>query len=649
MTHPGTPRFLAVGEATELAPRDPDPDATYRWQVAERPAASSATLGDAPVVTFRPDAPGVYTVALDGPAGTHELTARVFPGDMGVAGHFLDEFAGTSGAGDDATDGQPVGVSGSGSGIAPATRRSGAGRPRVHLSVDIEDGTVTVRADATAGLDGVDDGSLGVDFRVDDRDETPLGFRVGTREAIFPLDAVDGSVRIHAVAMGGQYSVPDAVEIHADGTIDRLNEPPEWATEATIYEIYVRGFREPDPDQSVFETITENLDYVQSFGIDTLWLTPVLQHDGFDHGYNITDFHAVADDLGTEAEFERFVEAAHDRDMHVLFDLVLNHSARDHEFFRRAEDGDPDYRDWYEWNEDGTPATYFEWPYIANLNLRNLAVRRHLLDAVDKWAGYVDGFRCDMAWAVPTPFWQEIRDRVRAQDAEFLLLDETIPYVADYHHSAFQVHFDTELYGALRSVGRGEADAAAITDAIDERTLTGFPDDAGFMTYVENHDERRYVEECGRAATLAAAGAQFTLPGIPMVYAGQEIGERTRRGQIHWDHADEDLREHYRRLAATRDAIPALGPDGDYEPIPVETDDGRVVAFAREADDRYVVSLNFGEDPATVTLPGERIEPLDAVTGTAVAADDADLTIESVVVCPADATNERPNTTETDT
>jgi len=651
MTHPGTPRFLAVGEATELAPRDPDPDATYRWHVAERPAASSATVGEDPVVTFRPDAPGIYTLALDAPTGTHELTARVFPGNMAVEGHFLDEFAGTSGGGDDATGDAPAGVSGSGSGIARTTRRGGAGRPRVALSADIDDGQVTINADATAGVGGVDDGSLGVDFRVDDRDETPRGFRVGTRTVIFPLDAVEGSVRVHAAAMGSQYSVPDVIEIHGDGSVTHPNEPPAWTAEATIYEIYVRGFRDPDPDASVFETISQNLDYVQRLGIDTLWLTPVLQHDGFDHGYNITDFYSVADDLGTEAEFERLVDAAHDRGMRVLFDLVLNHSARDHPFFQRAVEGDPEYRDWYEWTEDGDPATYFEWPYIANLNFRNLAVRRHLLDAVEKWAGYVDGFRCDMAWAVPTPFWQEVRDLVRERDAEFLMLDETIPYVADYHHAAFQVHFDTELYGTLRAVGHGDADATAITDAIDQRVREGFPDDAGFLCYIENHDERRYVEECGRAATLAAAGAQFTLPGVPMVYAGQEIGERTRRGQIHWGHADDDLREQYRRLAETRDSIPALGADAAYEPVSVETDTDRVVAFAREADQRYVVVLHFGDGAATVTVPNELITARDLVTETSVAAADGDVTVDSVVVLPTetDVADAQPSTQEVDT
>jgi glycosidase len=644
MAHPGPPRFLAVGETTELAPRDPDPTATYQWRIAEQPAASTTDLADGPVVTFTPDAPGVYTVALEEPGETHTLTLRAFPGDLAVPAHFLDPLGGTSGDGAADGDGVPAEVSGSGSGIGGSRRRGGSGRPRIHLSVDVTDGVVTVRADATRGVDGVDDGSLGVDFRVDDRDATPRSFRVCDRTATFSLDDVAGSVRIHAVAFGDQYSVPDVVEVDDDGAVERLDDPPAWGREMTIYEIYVRGFKDPAPDESVFATIADNLDYVQRLGVDTLWLTPVLQHDGFDHGYNITDFHSIADDLGTEAEFERLVEAAHERDMRVLFDLVLNHSARDHEFFQRAEAGDPEYRDWYEWSDDGSPATYFEWPYIVNLNFRNLAVRRHLLDAVDKWASYVDGFRCDMAWAVPTPFWQEIRDRVRARDAEFLLLDETIPYVADYHHMAFQVHFDTELYGALRDVGRGETAASGLLDAVEERALTGFPDQAGFMCYLENHDEERYVAECGRPATLAAAGAQFTLPGVPMLYAGQEIGEHTRRGQIHWDDADEDLREHYRRLAETREATPALGPDGEFERIDYQSDSEGVVAFAREAEERYVVALHFGDGTASVSFPGEQVDRRDAVSGTDIDARAGAVTVDSVAVLPADAT-----ATETET
>ncbi|MFC7019183.1 MULTISPECIES: alpha-amylase MalA [Haloarcula] len=640
MKHPGQPRFAAVGETIELAPRDPNPDATYRWQIHDAPAASDVTLGDDPVLSFTPDAAGTYTVVLSGPTGDHELTVRVFPAETSVGGLASGQsgISGVSGvSGQSGLSGQwSGGVSGSARGSGLGTDSDDQrGRPRIQLSGGVRGDDVVVEATVkTSPNSEATDETLDVEFVVDDRDPEPAGFETSDREARAPLENVEESFRVHAVAVGEQYSVPDAVRVHPDGEVELLNDPPEWGTEMSLYEVYVRGYKEGDEDQSVFEVIQDNLGEIQDNGVDTLWLTPVLQHDGFDHGYNITDFYSVADDLGTEAEFADLVDAAHDRGMKVLFDLVLNHSAREHPYFQKAQAGDPEYRDWYEWEADGSPGTYFDWEYIANFDYTNLEVRRHLLDAVDKWAEYVDGFRCDMAWAVPTPFWQEIRERVKADYPDFVLLDETIPYIADFHNLAFDIHFDTTLYFTLRQIGRGEADADDVLDALEQRAVTGFPDHAGFMLYIENHDETRYVEECGREALEAAAAAQFTLPGVPMLYAGQEIGERNRRGEIYWEHAQEDLREYYQDLTYTRNTIPALQYAGDYEEIAYQCDDDKVTAFAREDDDgnRYVVALNFGDSEATVSFPEEDVEAFDEVHDEDVSAADGDARVENVAV-----------------
>jgi glycosidase len=271
-----------------------------------------------------------------------------------------------------------------------------------------------------------------------------------------------------------------------------------------------------------------------------------------------------------------------------------------------------------------------------------LEVRRHLLDAVDEWAPVVDGFRCDMAWAVPQSFWREVHDRVKAMDEDFLLLDETIPYIADFHGSMFEVHFDTTLYFTLRQVGRGHEPGEAVLDAVEQRKEVGFPDHAGFMLYLENHDEIRYVEECGRAATEAAAGTLFTLPGIPMLYSGQELGMRNRRGALDWDAADDSLYEYYESLIDTRESTPALGYRGGFERVDFESDSEEVVAYARTTPededaehDRYVVACNFGDGPATVSFPDESVGSTDRVTGESVERG-SEVEVESVVVVPAE-------------
>jgi glycosidase len=663
MQHPGPPRFLAVGESVQLAPRDPDPAATYDWWIHSAPSVSTLELPTrTPVIEFDPDAAGTYELRLETPDRTHTLTVRAFA-DVRVPGHDAARSGGTGGSGGrsdsteaDRSDDEPDSRSGrAADGVAGE-------RPRLQLRGVIEGDELVVRADPTFPPD-VDGGE--VEFLIDDRDDVdPADVTTDGDELRIPASAVGDRVRVHGVAVADTYSVPDTVDYTRvalpDGTVSegdggetadradfdtaggtfevrRPNDPPEWAEGATVYEVYVRGFAGRDVEEgSVFAAIEERLDYLADLGVDCLWLTPVLENDHAPHGYNITDFFSIAADLGDRADYESFVDAAHDRGMAVLFDLVMNHSARDHPFFQDAY-GDPDaeYFDWYDWQESGEPETYFGWEYIANWNFENLAVRRHLLDAVDTWFEIADGFRCDMAWAVPDTFWQELRDRVKARDPEFLLLDETIPYVPDFHNGMFDVHFDTTLYFTLRQVGRGHVPAEAILDAIDGRAEIGFPPHAGFLLYIENHDETRYLVECGDDAAFAAAGALFTLPGVPMIYGGQELGQRGRRDALAWDDAREAFSNHYERLVALRDSIPELRGDATLARIDHETDTDRAVAFAREGDSGTVVcALNFGGEPATVQLD-RAVDPTDLVSGVSLAAGDG-LEVDDVAVFRAE-------------
>ncbi|WP_200531828.1 alpha-amylase MalA [Halorubrum sp. LN27] len=676
MHHPGPPRFLATGETTELAPRDPDPSASYAWRVVDAPPDSEATVGPDPVTEFTPDVPGRYRIGLDAPDGDHLLTIRAFPSSY----EGVDVAGGSGTAIRDRTAGDaPVGY-------AESHGHEGVGRPRVRLDATVDDGgdggapddgapEIVVRATPTPNpRSSLAPEDLRVTFVVDDRDvESAVAEgRTNPRDALetsddgrelrVPAAAVADRLRVHGVAVAAEpgreprVSVADAVAVDRRdaGTVRggegagriggpdapdfetvRLNDPPAWTRDASVYEVYVRTFADGsggggegggdggDGDGErgeTFDAIAERIPAIAELGVDTLWLTPVLQHDGKPHGYNITDFFDVAEDLGDRDDYEALVETAHDHGLRVLFDFVANHTARDHEWFEDAyENPNSPYRDRYEWQESGEPGTYFDWELIANLNHASLDVRRFLLDVVDEWAPLVDGFRCDMAWAVPDSFWRELRDRVKDIDREFLLMDETIPYIPGFHEGMFDVHFDATLYFQLRQIGRGVDPAASVLDAIDQRAEIGFPDHAEFLQYIENHDETRYRVECGDAAAAAAGAAIVTLPGVPMIYAGQEIGQRGRRDAIAWEHAREGVRERYERLLAVRDEHPALGPDGDLDRIgyhvasgdlaerpivasgDVHPDD--VVAFRRsDGEESLVVVLNFAPEPASVAV-----------------------------------------------
>jgi cyclomaltodextrinase len=220
MQHPGPPRFVAVGDDVELAPRDPDPAATYEWRIAAAPTDSSATVGNRLVEHLTPDVPGLYRVEIAAPDGTHAQTIRAFPGHLGESAASEGDWgAYDRSASPETTDlpGAPGGEGasgGAGSGRAddesPSTEADSGGRPRVSLSADRTgdaadetDEALVVRAEPQPHPEGgetADD--LGVEFLVDDRDDVDASdVTVEGRELRLPTGAVSERVRVYAVSV----------------------------------------------------------------------------------------------------------------------------------------------------------------------------------------------------------------------------------------------------------------------------------------------------------------------------------------------------------------------------------------------------------------------------------------------------------------
>jgi len=294
------------------------------------------------------------------------------------------------------------------------------------------------------------------------------------------------------------------------------------------------------------------------------------------------------------------------------------YTSRDHPAFQLHAAGVPAYRDYYrradasadvsgvDWASHpagAIPEYYFDWERIPNLNVDSPAVRAWLLDVVDEWAAVVDGFRADVAWGLPHGFWKEVGARV---PTDFLLLDETLPHDPFYGEGEFDVHYDTTLFETLHAIGSGDAPADAIGDALDRTQWLGFGSSDVQLRYVENHDEERYLAAHGEAALRAAAAVTFTLPGAPMIYAGQERGNETTRGPFRWHDGDAELTAYHRRLVALRAAESSLADAPvDHEAgraaiTVVEGDPDRVTAYERGP---LLVVVNFATDAATVAVP----------------------------------------------
>ena len=307
---------------------------------------------------------------------------------------------------------------------------------------------------------------------------------------------------------------------------------PLWFKRAVFYEIYVRGFHDGNADGSGdFLGLAEKLDYLQWLGIDCIWLLPMYSSPLRDGGYDIADFLTIHPDYGTVEDFTRFVEAAHERGMRVIADLVMNHTSSDHPWFQEARSSpDSPKRDWYVWadTDEGYPdariifvdtePSNWTWDPIAgqyfwhrffshqpDLNYDNDEVQDAMLDVLRFWLDRgLDGFRLD---AVPYLFEREGTNcenlpethaylkRVRAEvDARFpdrVLLAEAnqwpsdvVEYFGDGDecHMAFQFPVMPRMFMSLR-----REEATPILEIL--RQTPAIPGNAQWGLFLRNHDE----------------------------------------------------------------------------------------------------------------------------------------------------------------
>ncbi|WP_158855255.1 alpha-glucosidase [Halorhabdus sp. CUG00001] len=217
------------------------------------------------------------------------------------------------------------------------------------------------------------------------------------------------------------------MDTHVETSEDSLDR--EWWTEAVVYQIYPRSFNDSDGDGvGDLSGIVENVAYLDELGVDAVWLSPVYESPGEDNGYDISDYRAIDDQYGELADWERLVECLHDRDIRLIMDLVINHTADEHAWFQRSRAGEEPYDEFYYWREGdpaeppnnwesifGGPAWSYDdqreaW-YLhvfdesqPDLNWRNPDVRREIADVISWWREKgTDGFRIDAASHISKP------------------------------------------------------------------------------------------------------------------------------------------------------------------------------------------------------------------------------------------------------
>jgi glycosidase len=390
-----------------------------------------------------------------------------------------------------------------------------------------------------------------------------------------------------------------------------------WTRSANIYEVNLRQYT----PEGTLRAFMAHLPRLRKMGVDILWLMPI-QPIGLKNRkgtlgscYAIRDYTAVNPEFGTLDDARALVREAHAMGFKVILDWVANHTAWDHPWTTA-------HTDWYKLDEQGRifPVTFNagtpqveHWTDVVALNYDSAALRRAMIDAMAFWVreAEVDGFRCDVAGLMPTVFWDQARAELDAIKPMFMLAEWSEP---ELHERAFDMTYGWDLAAVLKRVAKGEADARALAEWV-KQPATGtsgrpFPRSAYRMRFTSNHDENAWhghdAETYGPAFKAVAVLAA-TLPGMPLIYGGQEAGLHKRlaffeKDPIDWQHVE--LAGFYADLLALKKANTALWNGrygGDVDLLDMGSDG--VFAFRRQAAGN-VVTVMVNVSPREQRLRG---------------------------------------------
>ena len=309
---------------------------------------------------------------------------------------------------------------------------------------------------------------------------------------------------------------------------------PDWVYDATIYEVNVRQYT----PEGTFNAFQEHLPRLNELGVDILWFMPIQTIGEKDRKgtlgsyYSIQDYTVVNSEFGTISDFKSIVDQAHNSGMKVILDWVANHTSRDAIWLENE--------DWYVTDSLGTVVAPYDWTDVAELNYNNEAMRNAMIQSMMWWIRNtnIDGFRCDVAHEVPTDFWLRATDSLKSLKADIFMLAES--ETPELNNEAFDAYYAWDFHHKMNMVSQGNGNVDSLRTALNKMT-TQFPDRAIPMYFTSNHDENSWngteFERMGNAATTFAA-LTYVLPGMPLIYNGQEVGFNRRLAFFEKDSID---------------------------------------------------------------------------------------------------------------
>jgi len=423
---------------------------------------------------------------------------------------------------------------------------------------------------------------------------------------------------------------------------------PAWAIPADWHEEVVHT--EETGSRQMFgghlDGITARLGHLEQLGVTLLYLTPFFPAHS-NHRYDATSFEHVDPLLGGDEALIRLVEAAHSRGIKVIGDLTTNHTGAAHEWFRRAQqEVNAPERDFYYWTGDG-PEDYVAWygvRTLPKLNWNSHELRRRFIEGLDsvvaRWLlppFSLDGWRIDVANMTGRLGTDDLNREIRQAVAATMraVAPDTVLYAESTNDAARdfdgwgwqgamsyspltrplwhwlrtpqeapQHHFGIPLETEPRYTARDVVESY-------RRFTSGYtwPLREVMMNAIDTHDTPRFAERAGDAEQLVAAGLTMTLPGTPVLFAGDEFGLRGASGELSrtplpW-HTEPRLREAYRAFTRAR---------ATHEPLRTGAlrwlhADETLLAFVRETAEAAVLVVASSGD-GTAHLPHSGAVPV---------------------------------------
>lgn len=418
-------------------------------------------------------------------------------------------------------------------------------------------------------------------------------------------------------------------------------ELPAWAENKVIYQIFPSRFATDKevPEEIWYRTPIDNkadlkgslrgiirhFDHIRNLGVDILYMTPIFRSDSV-HKYNIHDYYQIDPAFGEKEDLKELVKLAHEAGMYVILDGVFNHTGIDFFAFRdiREKEEKSAYLDWYyiesfplvmEWGKRPSYKTFSYAGYMPKVNLENREAADYFINVAAYWIREcdIDGWRLDVADEIGHRFWKRFRREMKAVKKDVLVVGEIWHYAGDFlEGDEWDSVMNYPFYDSMVDlVAREEAAPSAFLGSRNfvkgnlNRCLEGY-----LWNFIDSHDTARFLHSAGndiKKQKLAAA-IQLLLPGMPMIYYGDEAGMEggpdpdCRRGML-WDEDRQNLEclEYYRRLIRIRHDFPGLTKG---KLVKEEADDDKGILYMERRWEGGSLIVIFHVRKGEAALPG---------------------------------------------